>query len=130
MDNNALLLGLVLDDFGCLGVAADQRGLGRNGKASPPQKSDKMDGSHGGMVLQDVSVPHMHLRAIIYPSLNFDWLVGSVHLIEDVVKEVPRVGHRCKTPSYDAEVGDLDPRADELALFEGSGAAVPEDREP
>ena len=38
--------------------------------------------------------------------------------------------HRGKTTSDHAEVGDLDPRADELTLFEGSGAAVPEDRKP
>ena len=47
----------------------------------------------GGVVLQDGSVPYMYLRAIVYPSLDFDWLVGFVHLIKDVVKEVPRVGH-------------------------------------
>ena len=47
----------------------------------------------GGVVLQDGSVPYMHLRAIVYPSVDFDWLVGFVHLVEDVVQNVPRVGH-------------------------------------
>ena len=53
LDSNALHLEFVLDDLGSLGVAADQRGLGRDGKAPLPQKSGKVNGSFGGVVLQE-----------------------------------------------------------------------------
>ena len=39
----------------------------------------------GGVVLQNGCVTYMHLRAIIYPSYDLNWLVGPVHFIEDVV---------------------------------------------
>ena len=82
-----------MDDFGGLGVAADQRGFGRDGETTLTQKGSKMNGSFGGVILQDRSVPNMHLRAIVNPSLDFDWLVGLVHLLKNVLKKVPRVGH-------------------------------------
>ena len=89
-----------------------------------------MDGSFRGVVLKNGTVTHMHLRAIINPRSDLNWLVCPVHFIENVVKDVPRMGHRGDTPSNNAEIGHLYPGADELALLERSRAAMAEQREP
>ena len=82
------------------------------------------------MNFQYGSVTNMHLRAVVDPSIDLNWLLSPVHFIKDVVQDVPCVGNRSDAPSHDAEVGHLDPGANELALFEGSRAAMAKQGEP
>ena len=72
----------------------------------------------------------MHLRAVVNPSCDFNWLVGPVHLVKNIVQDIPCVGNRSDTTSNDAEVGNLNPGTNELALFEGSRAAMAKQGEP
>ena len=72
----------------------------------------------------------MHLRAVVNPSCDFNWLVGPVHFVKNIVQDIPCVRYRSDATSNDAEVGNLDPGANELALFEGSRAAMAKQGEP
>ena len=87
-----------------------------------------MDGSFRGVILKNGEVADMHLRTIIDPRGDLNRLVRPVHLVQNVVKNVPGMGHRGDTPSNDAEIGHLYPGTDELALLESSWAAVAEQR--
>ena len=51
---------------------------------NPPltQKSSKVDSRFGGVVLQDGCVTYMHLRAVINPGCDLNWLVGPVHFLK------------------------------------------------
>ena len=88
-----------------------------------------MNSSFRGMTLKDREASHMHLGAIINPRSDLNRLVSPMHLVQDVVENVPGVRNRGDTPSNDAEVGHLDPGTNELALLESSWAAMAKQRE-
>ena len=83
-----------------------------------------------GMALKNGEVTHMHLGAIINRRSDLNRLVSPMHLVQDVVENVPGVRNRGDTPSNDAEVGHLDPGTNELAFLESSWAAMAKQREP
>ena len=89
-----------------------------------------MNSSFRRMALKNGEVTHTHLGAVVNPSSDLHWLVCPVHLLQDVVQDVPGVGNRGDATSNDAEVGNLHPGTNELAFLESSWAAMATQREP
>ena len=80
------------------------------------------------MFHKEILFSNMHLWAIINPSVDLNGPVAPMHAINYVAQDASGYRNRRGASSDDAEAIGLNPRPDEVALLEGSRAAMAQER--